>query len=43
MGNLVSLKFLVLSQSNLSGPVPRSLGNLLQLTHLDLSQNQLSG
>ncbi|MFQ6641984.1 hypothetical protein Gotur_016039, partial [Gossypium turneri] len=43
VGNLVSLKFLDLSYSNLSGPVPRSLGNLLQLTHLDLSVNQLSG
>ncbi|KAG4150139.1 hypothetical protein ERO13_D05G376232v2 [Gossypium hirsutum] len=43
MGNLVSLKFLDLSYSNLSGTVPRSLGNLLQLTHLDLSGNQFSG
>ncbi|MFQ6664016.1 hypothetical protein Gotur_031279 [Gossypium turneri] len=43
MGNLVSLKFLVLSDSNLSGPLPRSLGNLLQLTHLDLSLNKLNG
>ncbi|TYG72090.1 hypothetical protein ES288_D05G452300v1 [Gossypium darwinii] len=43
IGNLVSLKFLDLSHSNLSGPIPRSLGNLLQLTHLDLGWNKLSG
>ncbi|XP_052486586.1 receptor-like protein 35 [Gossypium raimondii] len=43
MGNLVSLKFLDLSFSDLSGPVPISLGNLLQLTYLDLSGNKLSG
>ncbi|KAL1103300.1 hypothetical protein V6Z11_D05G429700 [Gossypium hirsutum] len=43
IGNLVSLKFLDLSHSNLSGPIPRSLGNLLQLTHLDLGWNKLTG
>ena len=40
---LDSLKRLVLSNNELSGPIPAEIGDLTNLRHLDLSNNQLSG
>jgi hypothetical protein len=40
---LVYLEKLELRGSNLSGPIPRSIGNLARLELLDLSNNQISG
>ena len=41
--NLQKLKYLDLSQSNLTGDIPTALGSLINLTHIDFSQNDLTG
>ena len=43
LGNLSSLKQLVLENNQLSGSIPAELGNLSTIEVLDLSENQLSG
>nr|CAN77471.1 hypothetical protein VITISV_029764 [Vitis vinifera] len=43
LGNLTSLEILWLTQCNLVGPIPDSLGRLKRLTDLDLALNYLHG
>jgi len=43
IGNLVELRNLILSWSQLSGEIPHSIGDLINLTELKLQYNELSG
>ncbi|KAL6009394.1 hypothetical protein ACLOJK_022623 [Asimina triloba] len=43
IGNLTSLRTLLLNDNKLTGPIPDELTTLPQLTNLDLSNNDLSG
>ncbi len=43
IGNLTSLKTIILEYNNLTGNIPITIGNLTNLTLLWLSDNQLSG
>uniref|UniRef100_A0A453AGK2 Receptor kinase-like protein Xa21 n=1 Tax=Aegilops tauschii subsp. strangulata TaxID=200361 RepID=A0A453AGK2_AEGTS len=43
LGNVSSLRSLLLAQNNLGGSIPETLGNLVNLALLDMGQNMLSG
>ncbi|CAL9002852.1 unnamed protein product [Prunus brigantina] len=43
IGNLTSLRYLDLSNSNFTGSIPKTMGNLKQLVYLNLSSNMLNG
>ena len=43
LGNLTSLRFLHMTNNQLSGSIPAELGTLTNLTILELTNNQLSG
>ncbi|XP_037475504.1 probable LRR receptor-like serine/threonine-protein kinase At3g47570 [Triticum dicoccoides] len=43
LGNVSSLRSLMLGQNNLAGPIPETLSQIASLTVLDLSYNRFSG
>ena len=43
MGSLANLRWLFLSENQLTGEIPKELGNLANLERLYLSENQLTG